>query len=59
MEAVLKRDGAVRGHMVERLAPDWSFREVNERTPIWEQFPLQCSVTGAFPLLGERRGMSP
>ena len=50
VEAVVARDGAVHGHMVERIAANWEFRDVvapGAGAPaLPAQFPLQCRVTG-------------
>ena len=50
VEAVVARDGAVHGHMVERIAANWEFgtpRAAGRRAPaLPAQFPLQCRVTG-------------
>ena len=47
VEAVLAADGAVHGHMVERMASTWEFADVRppKAAPIWDQFPLHCAVT--------------
>ncbi|KAH8050412.1 glucuronosyl-N-acetylglucosaminyl-proteoglycan 4-alpha-N-acetylglucosaminyltransferase [Aureococcus anophagefferens] len=47
VEAVLATDGAVHGHMVERMASTWEFADVKppKAAPIWDQFPLHCAVT--------------
>ena len=46
--AVVARDGAVHGHMVERMASTWEFLDVAPvaEARVWDQFPLQCGVTG-------------
>ena len=50
VEAVIARDGAVHGHMVERLAADWRLADVvslsSKSPPLSAQYPLRCRVTG-------------
>ena len=47
IEHILKRYGLVLGHMVDRIAEDWSLARTTDK-PLWTQYPRRCAVTAAL-----------
>ena len=44
VERILKKYGAVLGHMVDRVSDDWALRKTTNK-PLWLQYPRRCAAT--------------
>ena len=44
-EAVATYGGFVLGHMIDRVARDWSLRHMHRKSDIWAQYPRRCAAT--------------
>jgi hypothetical protein len=47
IDHILNRYGLVLGHMVDRIAKDWSLARTIDK-PLWTQYPRRCAATAAL-----------